>query len=53
MTNNVDKKKLVKKILSISGIVLIGAVLLVFALGVIFELADPTNPFAIWTKENI
>ena len=53
MTNNVDKKKLVKKILSISGIVLIGAVLLVFALGVIFELAAPENPFAIWTKENI
>lgn len=53
MASKKINEKTLKKIWSITSIVLISLVLFVFLLGIIFELALPTSGFALWTKENI
>lgn len=53
MEKNEKKKQLNKKVWSIIGIVLGSIVILIFILGILFELLFPENAFAIWAKENI
>lgn len=53
MSKNINKKTLSKKIWSIVGIVFFSAFVLLFILGIIFELVNPLNPFSIWAKENL
>lgn len=53
MEKNEKKKQLNKKVWSIIGIVLGSIVILIFILGILFELLVPENAFAIWAKENI
>ena len=49
-----EKKKITpKKIFSIVGLVLMALVILVFLLGIIFELAAPETAFAVWAKANM
>lgn len=49
-----EKKKIIpKKIFSIVGLVLMALVILVFLLGIIFELAAPETAFAVWAKNNM
>ncbi|MGN1040152.1 MAG: mechanosensitive ion channel family protein [Candidatus Fimimonas sp.] len=52
-TTATNKKEKNKKILQIVSISLCSAIILVFILGVIFQLAAPESGFAIWAKENL
>ncbi len=53
MTSNETKKSIARKVWSIIGISACALIILIFVLGVIFELALSDSPFAIWAKENL
>lgn len=52
MTQDLEKKKKIKKVLNITGLVIMVGVIFVFLLGLLFQLVLPETSFAIWSKES-
>ena len=53
MLEKSKSKKMTKKVWSIVEISVISIIIMLFILGIVFELAAPETAFAIWSKANI